>query len=781
MAKKEKRALGAVAFNEDAMILIAQALTGNEASTDSNAQCASFNEKIRWAYLLVGYKESQELRKANKDNESLLDAIKSKYAPLVKSAIDENAVSERSKIKQQMVVKSGKHINLVQSVACSSTSLEGLLKVYHMNAQAKTLDAVHKEKGAMRTRMVLPFSTKECHKLIQKEKGKTEGSYKHHAFAVVAWAYGYKGEDDKLELIKAQNPIVALLPKIRFECGLFFDGTNNNKFNTQMRLDYERYLENKHKIIDANNAPEESLERLIMSKDVPKSKVLPLIFKDLKENIGSYGHTSISEKKYDGGSWFFGMWQDKVSYDADKIYDYFRDEDSKEVDEFIVDELLPSGKDSSYTGDDTNVVKLYDLYNTQVNNSSHKEQHLYKCYRKKLYITGAGTYDSRKTGKKEEDEVFRGSALAMFSTGVVTKVEQACKDLRRELKGFSTGYIDTLVLDVFGFSRGAAEARHFVGSISKELDTVFEREVTDKKGKTYIEYELSKNGENLYPYLIKEGNDEKDQIIIDRIIFRFVGIFDTVPHYGLIQKNDAEDLDLKLHHKKVSRVVHLTAQQEYRYNFDLFSIKTSSSEQLPKHFEEKEFFGAHSDVGGGYGDDNDELRNLPTQFFHDIDPSFDKKVISKLKKWNKLYSWVKDAKFEFINNKKEFLKDIESKKIADGFYIDKWENEGDENMEDDTTYYIYMYRKSIDAEYAQIPFEYMFEKAKKLVPMKNLGKLTYKNMKELEKTKVLDLDDAYLKKFKSQFLHHSSTSGIAHHPNSGDENILYGKRDVHYV
>ena len=781
MAEKEKRALGAVAFNEDAMMLIAKALTGNEASTNSNAQCASFNEKLRWAYLVVGYKESEKLRKDNSNNEALLDALKSKYAPSVKSAIDDNAVSKSTEIRQEKVIKSGKHINLVHSVACSSTSLEELLKVYHMHAQAKALDAVHKEKGVMKTRMVLPFFTKECHKLIQEEKGRTENGYKHHAFAVVAWAYGYKGEEDNLELITAENPIVALIPKVRFECGLFFDGTNNNKFNTQMRLDYKSYLDKKKFAIDENQYAMGGWESQVRDTKIPKSKVLPLIFKDLKENINSYGPTTKAEQKYDEGSWFFSMWQDKVSSDADKIYEYFNKEDTQEIDEFIVDELLPSGKDSSYTGDNTNVVKLYDLYHTRVDNTNHLDQHLYKCYRNKLYITGAGTYDSRKTGEKKEDEVFRGSALAMFETGVVTKVEQACKDLRIALKGLSTGYIDTLVLDVFGFSRGAAEARHFVGSISKELDTVFKREVTNKDDETYTEYELSKNGENLYPYLIKEGNDEKDQIVINRIIFRFIGIFDTVPHYGLIQKNDAQDLDLKLHHDKVSKVVHLTAQQEYRYNFDLFSIKTSENEQLPKHFEEKEFFGAHSDVGGGYNDNSDELRELPPQDFYGINPSFDKQVVAKLKKWNDSYCWVKDAKYEFIKNKYELLSDIKNKKVANGFYIDKRENDDDYDMDSDTTYCIYMYRKSVDAEYAQIPFEYMFEKAKALVPMKSVGKLSYKEMKALEKEKILNLEEKTLKNITSQFLHHSSTYGIAHHSNSGDENIMYGNRTVHYV
>lgn len=101
-----------------------------------------------------------------------------------------------------------------------------------------------------------------------------------------------------------------------------------------------------------------------------------------------------------------------------------------------------------------------------------------------------------------------------------------------------------------------------------------------------------------------------------------------------------------------------------------------------------------------------------------------------------------------------------------------------------------IYRKNIDTEYSQIPLEYMHQQAVKIAPLKALEetKSSYKDMEPFCKasgkkliwaTQEMNADD--FKPYKAQFSHHSSTAGIAHHPNRGEENILYGKRDIHYV
>ena len=100
-----------------------------------------------------------------------------------------------------------------------------------------------------------------------------------------------------------------------------------------------------------------------------------------------------------------------------------------------------------------------------------------------------------------------------------------------------------------------------------------------------------------------------------------------------------------------------------------------------------------------------------------------------------------------------------------------------------------MYRKRLENKYAQLPLEYMFKHAYKIVPLKKeLGKLKYKDMapfssapgdKFLWATESMSEED--FNPYKSQFVHHSASLGIAHKPNGGTENGLYGKRTIHYV
>ena len=783
--------IGTVAYSKSKMMFIARATTGNEGSTESTRGCASFTEKNRWAFMIVDYESTSEIRANAKDDEEILKKLQSEYAPKLEKAITNAGVKRRENIKDFSVEDGTETIYLKTSLCAVSSSMKSLLKAFDMRSQVKTLKDEQKESGALHTRMLLPLDVKECNAYVAQERNKKlkkmqprqrsrVKNKKHHAYAVLAWAYAYKEDKEgNLTLIKAKEAQVGLVPRARFECGLFFDGTNNNMFNIQMREDYERYLKKKKRIIELKQFEKNSLEDFLTRKDIPKSTVLPLIHKDLSENIKAYTQAE-KESAYES-SWF-DAFQNKASQDSEAIYDYFHNESSTEVEEFVEENLLPSGADSSYTGGRTNVVRLHELYTTDVKSTS-DDEHLYEYYRDKIYVTGAGTYDHRNRGEHEEDEVFRGAALAMFSTGVVAKVEQACKTLATKLATLPTGFVDTLSMDVFGFSRGAAEARHFVGAIADELDVSKQRECVDKEGKPYTEFVLSKNGKNLYPYLIREKEDRKDDIVIDKIIFRFVGIFDTVPHYGLFQSDDAKELNLKLEESKVSRVVHLTAKDEFRYNFDLFSIKSSESQSLKESFIEKEFFGAHSDIGGGYRDDKPELVTLARERRSGISESYDAQIQRLVLKWNKKNHWVKNPEYKMIKSKNDIDK-------IDGFYVQRFIYRNRKNkMLDHTVYKIYMYRKRLENEYAQLPLEYMFKHAYKIVPLKKeLGKLKYKDMapfssapgdKFLWATESMSEED--FNPYKSQFVHHSASLGIAHKPNDGTENGLYGKRTIHYV
>ena len=374
------------------------------------------------------------------------------------------------------------------------------------------------------------------------------------------------------------------------------------------------------------------------------------------------------------------------------------------------------------------------------------------------------------------------AGLATGEHGIEAKVALAHKALREKIAMVDEHYIPTLVLDVFGFSRGAAEARHFVSTLCKELKCVRTRKMKKKSNEYIDEYELKGTKERNLFFLFadKEDSGHKSTPFIEKIVFRFIGIFDTVPHVGLFQYNDDEDLNLELDPKKISRVVHLRALDEFRYNFDFFSIKKSKDEKLPSNFEERSLQGAHSDIGGGYTTDP-ELVKLSIEFRRGVSKTQDDSVIRKIKNWNEKHKWLpegKEAHVEFIHSEDEIIQ-----KNKDGFFIRKYisRDRHGSAIYDTSRYHIFMYRREVGNEYAQIPLEYMYTQAKSYCEMRPLNGLTYKN-KGINQQNVLSCNKQYYEKIKPKFLHHSISEDIASHgnkPNKQDE--FYGERDIHFM
>jgi hypothetical protein len=110
--------------------------------------------------------------------------------------------------------------------------------------------------------------------------------------------------------------------------------------------------------------------------------------------------------------------------------------------------------DSRYGGEVTNVKRLHDLY---------LESTAQEILQKKLafdnvYIDGIGT------SAGEQDSLL-GMAFGRGETGIEARVFQAFGQIKQRLRAFHGLYpniqIGALTFDVFGFSRGAAAARHF--------------------------------------------------------------------------------------------------------------------------------------------------------------------------------------------------------------------------------------------------------------------------------------------------------------------------------
>lgn len=232
------------------------------------------------------------------------------------------------------------------------------------------------------------------------------------------------------------------------------------------------------------------------------------------------------------------------------------------------EQMLAMGADTSYTNSPTNIAKLWGMYPDEITRSSLKRNYQYS-----IYSPGAGT----KTGSG--DSLF-GAATGLGETGVLEQVASAFEQLVHFISiDLSNAKITKLTIDLFGFSRGAAAARHAANEVSK-----------GSRG-------------TLGQLFSKKGLRWPTEVSI-----RFLGLFDTVagifnPKNGdfSVQNKHNKPVNLFIDPSKVENVLQLTALDEKRGNFALNSIKNPDA-TLPSNFTEIAIPGAHSDVGGGYPD-----------------------------------------------------------------------------------------------------------------------------------------------------------------------------------
>ena len=227
--------------------------------------------------------------------------------------------------------------------------------------------------------------------------------------------------------------------------------------------------------------------------------------------------------------------------------------------------------DSSYGNDVTNIRKLSELYfapPSPEGTGSHKR------LSSRLYVDGIGT-------EAGNEDRFVGAGAGRGATGVSSKVQEAfrrIKDLINEVsKQNPDCQIHSVTFDCFGFSRGAAAARHFANEVVRGDQGPLRAALHDNP-KAFCSSFVAR-------YL--HGID-----------VRFIGLFDTVAsvgglaNLGNIRSPTTPWLNLYLPRKYFTNVVQLVARDEVRANFPLSTVAPEHTEiVLP---------GAHSDVGGGY-------------------------------------------------------------------------------------------------------------------------------------------------------------------------------------
>lgn len=260
---------------------------------------------------------------------------------------------------------------------------------------------------------------------------------------------------------------------------------------------------------------------------------------------------------------------------------------------------------SSWQGGPTNISRLFDLYrrSDELKDSETEAQ-------VKAYVSGIGTAD----GKSDSvPGMALGSSLIKHFEGVVTKTDEALEKISAALKDFiyvncTEVAIAKVQFDVFGFSRGAAAARHFANRVLNQDAAIASAIAT---------------GLDMTGYHGKAAGE-----------VRFLGLFDTVAAVGsLLNFYDLNGrsnpgVSLELRPSVAQKVFQISAMHECRYNFSLNSIKGMWPElPLP---------GAHSDIGGGYNAGEDEISLLTMPDFEVISDSADEMQTEVYRKAEKM-------------------------------------------------------------------------------------------------------------------------------------------------
>lgn len=829
--------------------------------TDKNIDDYDSSIRTRCAYIIVTEEESEKVNKDEKDKEKILNKVKDVYSEYLTQAIkkeSENLTKDDLTALSKINIDK-KIVNLTSLRLYNANSYGSVLKAKgYTHAYNQKLEDSLKQNDETKSIGTLVFNKDSCQKIINEEQ--IINLEKENAYIIVSIPYVYNVKDNskikELEVtIYKQNITASYMPEVIVEYGVFFDGTNNNIYNINFYRNYVEFLEEPAKYIEENKnflfEPKPlqkiiTIQEYIVSEPNPKmnDEVLLLLISQIdkaKKEIRYFDEDSnleIEEKE---------LLQSLKANHAKKVFEYFVEvkkelntSEEKNREEYIRENILvDDSENSSFVNGETNISRLYNLYNGA---DIKRDKTILSTTRFKLYESGAGTNNPFIQKGYKEDSILFGSGLGgekfltKDKTGIEAHIIYACIKIAQQLRTASNiSYINELYFDVFGFSRGAATARHFICSILNSSEkNANGYSIKMKKGENIFTPFFGSNGivsidgKRYYNPLntqkkyygagrsrIKNPYYKEKKISIESISFRFVGIYDTVSHVGIKQANDFENLNLDFfkdgNDKKIGQVVHLMASDEFRYNFDAYSIFIDKNKELQKtdgttlsggkKFEEYFVPGAHSDVGGGYNTSS-ETTLLTKRYVKDYG-EIPIKLKNILIAWNKKYNWLNTSKIKKVKLKNEIKKDNE-----DGFYYCIL-------PEVIPTYlgaslprpmlYLYMHKKEVVNKYEQITLKIMYERAiyKDMTKGKHLGKkeglevvpfgsfssYSFKRDDFLTDIyKVLEVkgdfknDDEKYKRLKNDYIHHSAK--YANFVNKAsfenkDKNDFYGKRVIY--
>jgi len=236
----------------------------------------------------------------------------------------------------------------------------------------------------------------------------------------------------------------------------------------------------------------------------------------------------------------------------------------------------------------TNVAKLYDVYQFD---EQGKDQN--GVIKKRIYIRGVGTREGK--GVTSGGAANLGLAFAAFCEGAEKRIPKARQEMLDILNNVLSGWgsmPSSVTIDLFGFSRGAALARHFVNVILAGLPDMSQKPVpvSDESlpfGElvTLPDADHDKHG--------GQNNAALRYPALANVSIRFVGLFDTVGSIFIPGNDNELFYDLGLPAGCARNILHLVAAQDWREYFPLTRIHPGDGEEIV-------LAGAHADIGGGY-------------------------------------------------------------------------------------------------------------------------------------------------------------------------------------
>ncbi len=229
-----------------------------------------------------------------------------------------------------------------------------------------------------------------------------------------------------------------------------------------------------------------------------------------------------------------------------------------------------SSPDNSYGNDVSNIARLYDLY------ADHSSKPIPENEKKaflRIYVEGIGT-------KSNGEDSLHSLITGRGETGVVARVEQTPTKILKQIRLFQEEnpevVVEKIEFDIFGFSRGAAAARHFANEVLNGEQSILALALPAE----------SSVFSRSFNWGVKVG-----------VVINFIGLFDTVAAIAkpgffdfTVANGRNPGVNLKLPDGCATKVVHLVARDEVRENFALNSLGDTDL-VLP---------GVHSDLGGGY-------------------------------------------------------------------------------------------------------------------------------------------------------------------------------------